>query len=165
MRRCASAGRAFDGDHAGAAVAVPDGGGGLVVIGEVPGPGGVEVVELEDHDAVGPLAFPDLALAAADEEAAAVPGQRLGGQRRVFGVALAVLDVDFDDHVGRHWGHGSFRRRTWRGRPRAPIAASARASDRVGWGAMVRARSSVVAPISTASAASAASSATPAPTM
>ncbi len=51
----------------------------------------------------------------------------------------------------------------WRGRPAAPLAASVIASEMVGWGAMVRARSSTVAPISTARAAAKASSATPGP--
>src|SRR2546423_6451227 len=95
-------GHAFDGDHAAPAVGLADGGGGLVVVGAVPGVGGFEALELQHDDAGGPLAFPLLRLAAPGEEAAAVLGDALSGERRGVGIALRVLDVDFDDPRAAH---------------------------------------------------------------
>src|SRR5207237_1055261 len=125
---------------------------------------GVDGLELEDDDPGRPFAFEDLELTAPDQEAAAVAGDAGLRQLAVGGVLLLVRDLELHDDVGAH-APVSFLRRTCKGRPGAPMAASARASERVGWGAMVRATSSTVAAISTARAASAASSATPAPTM
>ena len=68
-----------------------------------PGAGLVGVLELEDHEAGrAPVTLEALGLAAAGDVAAAV---LVNGWRReilVVGVALGVVDVDFDDDVGGH---------------------------------------------------------------
>src|SRR5689334_13510638 len=68
-----------------------------------PGAGALGVLELQDHEARrAPVTLETLGLAAASDVAPAVLID--GGRREVLvvGVALGIVDVDFDDDVGGH---------------------------------------------------------------
>src|SRR5215831_12255497 len=69
-----------------------------------PGAGLVGVLELEDHEARrAPVTLEAFGLAAAGDVAAAVLVDRWRREVLVVGIALGIVDVDFDDNVGGHW--------------------------------------------------------------